>query len=72
MREEVGIVMFYIAERLSYRVAFLLKSNRHVLAFADYLRAKRERIKGRRGFQDEGTSQQTSRRRAKRRARSTS
>ena len=72
MREEVGIVLLYIAERLSYRVAFLLQSNRHLLAFADYLRAKRQRITRRRGFQDEGTSEQTPRRRAKRRARLTS
>ena len=72
MREEVGMAILYIAERLSYRVAFLLKSNRHLLAFADYLRAKKERITRRRGFQDEGTSGQTSRRRAKRKARSTS
>ena len=34
MREEVGMAVFYIAERLCYRVAFLLSGvcNRHLLA----------------------------------------
>ena len=39
------MAVFYIAERLCYRVAFLLSGvcNRHLLAVADYWRAKRER-----------------------------
>jgi hypothetical protein len=40
------MTVFYIAERLCYRVAFLLSGvcNRRLLAVADYWRAKRERL----------------------------
>ena len=55
MREEVGMTVFYIAERLCYRVACLLSGNRHLLAVAEYWRAKKERLAPvRRGLREEG------------------
>ena len=57
VREEVGMAVFYIAERLCYRVAFLLSGvcNRHLLAVAGYWRAKKERLAHvRRGLREEG------------------
>jgi hypothetical protein len=59
IREEVGITVFYIAERLCYRVAFLLCGvcNQRLLAVADYWQAKRERLAPvRRGLREEGNS----------------
>jgi hypothetical protein len=56
VREEVGMTVFYIAERLCYRVAFLLSGvcNRSLLGAADYWRARRERlVHHRRGLREE-------------------
>jgi hypothetical protein len=50
------MAVFYIAERLCYRVAFLLSGvcNRHLLAVAGYWRAKKERLAHvRRGLREE-------------------
>jgi hypothetical protein len=45
-REEIGMSVFYLAERLCYRGAFLLSGacNRCLLTAGDYWRAKRERL----------------------------
>ena len=45
LREEVGMTVFYIAERFCYRISFLLRGvcNRRVLDAADYWRARRKR-----------------------------
>ena len=56
VREEVGMIVFYVAERLCYRVAFLLPGvcNRRLLEAADYWRARRQRLAYvRRGWLDE-------------------
>jgi hypothetical protein len=56
VREEVGMTVFYIAERLCYRVAFLLTGSciRRFLEAADYWRARRQRLAcDRRGWRDE-------------------
>jgi hypothetical protein len=69
MREEVGIAVFYIAERLCYRVAFLLSGvcNRHLLAVADYWRAKKERLAHVcRGLREEGNGALLAGRKARR------
>lgn len=58
-REEIGIAVFYLAERLCYRVAFLLGGacKRCLLAVADYWRARRERLAHvRRGLREEELS----------------
>jgi hypothetical protein len=82
-REEIGITVLYLAERLCYRVAFLMSGfcNRCLLAAGDYWRARRERLAHvHRGLRDEGNialivpSRKARRRHggAKRRARGTS
>ena len=56
VREELGMTVFYIAERLCYRVAFLLSGvcNRRLLEAGDYWRARRERLVHlRRGLREE-------------------
>ena len=56
-REEIGMTVFYLAERLCYRVAFLLSGvcNRHLLVVAGYWRSKKERLAHvRRGLREEG------------------
>ena len=56
VREEVGMTVFYIAERLCYRVAFLLSGvcNRRLLEAGDYWWARRERLVHlRRGLREE-------------------
>ena len=56
LRDEIGISVFYLAERFCYRVAFLLSGvcNRRVLDAADYWRARRERLAHvRRGLQED-------------------
>lgn len=55
--EEIGMTVFYLAERLCYRVAFLLSGfcNRCLLAAADYWRARRKRLAHvRPGLREEG------------------
>ena len=55
-REEIGTSVFYLAERLCYRGAFLLSGacKRCLLTAGDYWRAKRERLAHvRRGLREE-------------------
>jgi hypothetical protein len=55
--EEFGMTVFYLAERLCYRAAFLMSGvcNRCLLAAADYWRARRKCLAHvRPGFREEG------------------
>jgi hypothetical protein len=57
LHDEIGMSLFYLAERLCYRVAFLLSGacNRRVLDAADYSRAGKERLANfRRGLREDG------------------